>query len=95
MPGLPILRNPGVACVWVTRRERARPFVTDNGPLFEIGEPEEVRWYVEGRQARRAEVERSIKSGMPALQEAAAADGQAAERELGQAAERVKDFLPA
>lgn len=71
--GLPILRNPGVACVWITltyttfRDPR-------NRPLIELGEPVNVRWFAEGRKASRAEVNASIESGMPALREMADKD---------------------
>lgn len=67
MVGLPILRNPGVTLIWVTREYR----VFDDGrghPLLRLGEPDRVFWYAEGRAATRAEVSASIVSGLPALQ---------------------------
>ena len=74
--GIPILRNPGVTLIWTTRTYR----LFDDGhgkPLIEIGLPEAVRWYAEGRLATRAEVAYSVDTGYPALLEVAA--GQDAE----------------
>jgi hypothetical protein len=65
-PGHMIRRNPGVACVWVTRGYR---LVSDGrgGALLRIGDPTEVSWWAEGRPATRAEVLASIDSGLPLL----------------------------
>src|SRR4029077_13980041 len=65
--GCPILRNPGVACVWTTRSYET--WEADNrGVLLEIGDPLEVEWFAEGRKATRAEVEESMRTGMPLLE---------------------------
>src|SRR5215831_13304169 len=66
VPGIMIARKPGVTSVWLTRSYRL--FRVDNGVLFEIGEPDEVHFYCEGRPARRAEVEASVASGLPLLE---------------------------
>jgi hypothetical protein len=69
--GIPILRNPGVTLIWITREYR----LFDDGrghPLLTIGEPERVVWYTKGRAATRAEVAASIAAGLPALQAVAA-----------------------
>lgn len=66
--GLAIKRNPGCCAVWT---------VTDyqlfsdrrGGVLFDIGEPLEVEWFAEGRNATRAEVAASIDSGIHLLRE--------------------------
>jgi hypothetical protein len=70
MPGIPLMRNPGVALVWVTRHPRVRR--VENGVLFNVGPPTEVRWYCEGRPATRAECVESIESGLDPLRELAA-----------------------
>jgi hypothetical protein len=69
-PGIALMRNPGVALVWTTRKYKP---VSDGmgGVLFNIGEPTDVRWYAEGREATRDEVLASINSGLPSLRELA------------------------
>lgn len=67
--GSAIMRNPGVALVWVTLDYRLMRL--DNGVLFRVGVPIETRWYCEGRPATRVEVLESIQSGLPALVEVA------------------------
>lgn len=66
--GIMIPRNPGVTMVWVSRRWRE---IRDpNGKLlFNIGDPEQVYWYVRGRDATRDEVLASIESGLPSLKQ--------------------------
>jgi hypothetical protein len=77
VPGLMIARNPGVIAIWIT--ETFRPFRTERGGpgvLFSIGEPSTVTWWCEGRPATRDEVEDSVDAGFPALEAAAALDGE-------------------
>jgi len=85
--GIPLKRNPGVALVWASRdwRRRAAP----GGWLYDIGTPEEIAWFAEGRMATRAEVELSITTGLPALQELAEAEGPDAVAELARRVDRV------
>jgi hypothetical protein len=65
-PGLAIKRNPGVAVVWTTRKWKLFP--DDRGhALIEVGDPDEVLWFAEGREATRAEVAASIEGGFPIL----------------------------
>lgn len=71
-PGTMIRRNPGVTLVWVTRK--ITTFAIPGGRLFDVGNPEQVLWYAEGREATRAEVLASIESGLPLLRDEAAAD---------------------
>lgn len=64
-------RNPGAIGIWVTRtwsvfKVPPRPGAGP-GYLVQIGEPERVEWYSEGRPATRAEVEASIEGGLPLL----------------------------
>lgn len=70
VPGIMLERNPGVALVWTTRSYKV---VSDGkgGALFEVGDPTDIRWYAEGRDATREEVMASIESGLPSLREMA------------------------
>jgi hypothetical protein len=67
--GVPIMRNPGAMAIWITRTFQI--FQTATGPLIEIGEPESVEWWAEGKPATYAQVEHSIVTGLPALEELA------------------------
>lgn len=97
--GKAILRNPGVALVWVTR-DRLAPFEAPAGPgmnpgvLFHIGNPVEVKWYAEGRAATRAEVIASIESGLPSLLEVAKTDRPGAVDELMRRKAELWKLLP-
>lgn len=73
--GQPVLRNPGVTLVWLTRSFHAftAPFGNE-GILFEIGDPTETLWFADGRKATRAEVRDSMESGLPALVDACRQD---------------------
>lgn len=92
-PGVGLKRNPGVACLWITRSYR--PFNAGNGVLFSLGEPETVEWYAEGRVATRAEVDASITSGLPLLQAPANDEGPQAVAALANAFRRAQPLLPA
>jgi hypothetical protein len=94
VPGIMLGRNPGVALVWLTERGRWRPFNVPNGVLFNMGEPTDVRWYAEGRDAKRAEVQASIDTGLPALQKVADEEGNGAPESLDEAVESVIPLLP-
>jgi len=91
--GIMIKRNPGVTALWVTRNYKL--VRVDDGVLFQIGEPEEVYWYAEGRTATRTEVMASISSGLPLFEEKAMKDGPEAMEELSQRFERSQSLLPA
>ncbi len=96
--GEAIKRNPGVACVWVT--DSYKVFNDGAGkPLIQIGEPGSVRWYAEGREATRAEVDMSIATGLPALfdacdREDTLAKRQAAYAALAVAKQKATQWLP-
>lgn len=81
-----ILRNPGVSCIWTTRKFRTFPALRQDGgqtALFEIGDADSTEWFAEGRQATRAEVDESVVSGLPILlEEARERDGPAGLAEL-------------
>lgn len=94
MAGIGIMRNPGVAAVWISGgsvqayRDRG-----GSGLLFHLPEPTEVRFYAQGRPATREEIMESIDSGMPSLREVAEAEGALAE--LEQQREAALELLPA
>jgi hypothetical protein len=91
-PGHMVLHNPGVACVWVTREFRLLP--VDNGLLFRIGEPVDVRWLCQGQPATRGEVIRSIEKGLPILMNEAKEESDDAVQALLQAVARMRQYLP-
>lgn len=92
-PGIPILRNPGVTLLWITKT-----FTLFRGPdrqfLIRVGDTEEVHWYAEGRRATRAEVDASIEGGLPKLAELARAEGPKAEAELRERVQAFEFYLP-
>lgn len=73
-PGIMLERNPGACAVLVTKSYK--PFRVGDGLLIEMGSPEEVLWFAEGRTATRDEVMASIESGLPILRAEAEKDGQ-------------------
>lgn len=91
--GIGLMRNPGVALVWVTDRPRVRR--TPTGDLFNIGQPTQLHWYAEGREATREEVAASIDSGYPELYKLAEAEGAEAIAELESLLWRARQLLPA
>jgi hypothetical protein len=90
--GTPILRNPGVVCLWATRSYQ--PFRVGDGVLIRIGEPEEVSWWREGRPATRDEVEDSVATGLPILLDMARSEGPAALDALNRLYERARQLFP-
>jgi len=92
--GVSIKRNPGVMCLWFTRDYKL--FADQNNhPLIQVGHPDHVEWFAEGRKATRAEIMESIRTGLPALEELARAEGPAAIRELRtMAADAIEKLLP-
>jgi hypothetical protein len=93
MPGIAIMRNPGVMLEWVTTSYGS---VTDHHghQLFSLGHPTWTGWWSEGRQATRAEVLESFESGLPVLRELARTDGPAAERALERQIVAAVKLLP-
>lgn len=92
-PGIPLLRNPGVVAVWVMQRRDVKIAVVDNGHLFELTDPSEVRWYSHGRRATLEECEASIEAGLPALRLELGADRDSVAL-LGEMMEKAKTVLP-
>jgi hypothetical protein len=92
-PGDMIQSNPRLAIVWTIKRYQ---LVQVNGRVvFDIGTPEHVRWYTEGRLATRAEVLESIHSGLPALYEHAKARGQAGADDIRRRYDACMPLIPA
>lgn len=91
--GIMIKRNPGVALLWTTRSYKIMK--TPTGPLFRIGDPEQIEFYAEGRQATREEIMTSIESGMPILRDMAKEDGPEAEKQLQQQYHDAMELVPA
>lgn len=89
--GFAIMRNPGVVMLWITRAYEV--FRVDNGVLIQMGTPERVEWWCEGRTATRAEVDESIDEGLPNL-EAIAKKQEGAMAALAQARTRFARWLP-
>lgn len=97
--GMAITRNPGVAMLWITRAYEVFDSGevkgnSNRGYLIQMGEPERVEWFAEGRPATREEVVRSVESGLPNLEAMARTEtgGLAA---LERYVERFQKYLPA
>lgn len=92
-PGIAIMRNPGVAAVLITRNWK--PFSDGNGGvLIQMGEPERVEWFAQRREATRAEVDESIRTGLPILEAEADAEGPDASEELIKYIASAQRWLP-
>jgi protein-disulfide isomerase-like protein with CxxC motif len=87
-----IERNPGVSALWTTTSYKV--FNAGDGVLFEMGEPEQIAWYAEGRQATRAEVMASLESGYPLLRELADQEGPMAVASLDEKLVRALRLVP-
>lgn len=93
--GFHLDRNPGVICLWET--PDYRPFRVKQGSegvLFSIGNPVQVDWWTQGREATREEVLASINSGLPELSRLAQLDGTDGIAELSRAYDRLMPLLP-
>ncbi len=93
--GLPIVRQPGAGCLWITKRFSLFDAPGGQGFLIKLGDPESVTWWSHGRAATRAEVIESIEGGYPILLAMAEEDGPDAIAELEQARARAMRLLPA
>jgi hypothetical protein len=90
--GIALRRNPGVALVWGSRDWR-RWIPPGGGWLYDMGTPQEVAWFAEGRPATREEVERSIVTGLPPLCDLAERDGPEAVADLTSRVRYILDEL--
>jgi hypothetical protein len=93
--GIMIERNPGVTALWVTKKFNPfNPTKKGTGVLFKIGDPTNVFWYAEGRMATRDEVDESIRTGLPVLEDMAKKEGHQAIQALKRQIEVNKKYLP-
>lgn len=65
--GVMIKRNPGVIIVWIVRNHLKTWHDGKGGLLFDIGEPEAVHWYKEGRKATAEECIEAVNTGIQNL----------------------------
>jgi hypothetical protein len=91
--GIVIARQPGAICLWVTNKYDI--WKVENGLIFKLGDPLQIKWFREGREATREEVLKSIDSGYPILYEAAAIEGEKAIASLEQMKADAMKLLPA
>lgn len=93
--GLPIMRNPGAVAIWITKTARAvRAGRGNEGILFELGDPERVLWFAQGRTATRAEVLESIDTGFALLMQEATKEGPDAVLDLNKMTAEAMKHLP-
>jgi hypothetical protein len=92
--GVAIMRNPGVTLLWTTKKPSVKRDPR-GAMLFDIGDPEHVEWYAEGRPATRDEVMHSIETGLPELEKLAEMQGRGAKRQLESFVKRAMPLVPA
>jgi hypothetical protein len=92
--GIALMRNPGVTAIWVTK---AYAIINDGmgGIVLKMGDPDQIQWWCEGREATRSEIQHSIDTGIPTLMELAEADGPKAVAQLQAAVATFTILLPA
>lgn len=89
--GIGLKRNPGVALLWTARDfEVFHP--EGGGVLISVGEATAWEWWAEGRYANRAEVEESLRTGLPLLE--AADPRPEAQKELRERVQEFQRYLP-
>lgn len=94
--GKGIKRNPGACGVWISLNPKPfKPRRGNPGVLFNIGDPVEVTWFCEGREATLDEIRHSIETGLPYLVKEAKANGPEAILALEQACIDFDQHLPA
>jgi hypothetical protein len=92
--GIMLKRNPGVTMMWTTLSYKV--FKDGRGgALFNVGDPESVEFFAEGRKATRDEIMASIDSGLPILQAMAERDGPDAVADLTQMYDKAMELVPA
>jgi hypothetical protein len=65
--GIMIKRNPGVTIIWHVRNVLHMWRDPNGRILFDIGDPESVRWFKEGRKATNEECIEAIDTGLQSL----------------------------
>lgn len=95
IPGMSIDRNPGCVCLYETRSyKRFHAGGGGSGMLVQLGPPDRVDWWAQGRQAMREEIIESIDSGYPLLMKMAIQDGPKAVAELERYRQRAEPLIP-
>jgi hypothetical protein len=92
--------NPGLTVVWTTLSYKPWEPIKGKGVLFEIGDPEHIEYYTEGRKATQEEILTVLAERIPILKEQAAKDGPEAVDQLDQMYARalglvIKSFIAA
>jgi hypothetical protein len=90
--GIAIQRNPGVTVLWTTRDFTVYPD-GHGGKLIQMGAPESVEFWTQGRIATREEIDASIAAGLPNLEQAALREDDGL-KWLNEAKERFFKLLP-
>lgn len=85
--------NPGGVCIWIT--ESFRPYKALDSWLIQLGAPVEVLWWVEGREASRAQVLSIFENRLPLLEKIAKEEGGGAPAALQRQVVGTMQFLPA
>jgi hypothetical protein len=80
--GIGIMDNPGLTVVWTTLSYKPWEPIKGKGVLFEIGDPEHIEYYTEGRKATQEEILTILAERIPKLYEQATKDGPEAIAEL-------------
>ena len=90
-----VKRNPGVTMLWVCRGYEVIP-EPNRAPLIGIGNPVHVEFWTEGRAATRAEIEESIRTGLPLIEDEIRQhpDSVAGFRQLGDRQRQLAVWLP-
>jgi hypothetical protein len=92
--GIMLAHNPGVCVIWMT--QAYSPFKPANGGiLFNVGHPEALHWYTQGRRATRAEIDAAIEVGLPKLRSIAEEEGTDAVSALNLQIQQALHLLPA
>jgi hypothetical protein len=90
--GFALKRNPGCTLLWTTLSYRV--FKAPNGMLLQVGEPESLEYFVEGRKATREEILESMQSGLPLLMQPAIEEGSDAVAELQAQYAKALELVP-
>lgn len=85
-------RQPGATGLWITNKYDV--WNVENGIIFKLGDPLEVFWFCEGREATREEVLKSIETGYPILLEAAQQEGKFAVSKLEAMKQQALALIP-
>ena len=65
-PGIMVKRNPGVMAAYTSKTWV--PYAKGDGVLINVGEPENVEWWTEGRRATKEEAQEALRGGYSLLE---------------------------